>query len=163
MKPTDEQIIEEAKNQCNQTGVESFSELARKINGVNSAYGIGFIDGAVWCRTECKCDKLHLEDIGVKEIARMQEYITNLENFLWRMSMMIEGKDDGKFILRFTESDSATDFATTKIYEFIKEHNHLLEEIENLFTESDDVDDIIYSYRQIEEKIKEHMEKKEKN
>ena len=59
---------------------------------------------------------------GVKEIARMQEYITNLENFIWRMEMMIDGKDNGERILVFTEPDSATDLALTKIYEFIKEH-----------------------------------------
>lgn len=101
---------------------------------------------------------------GVNEIARMQEYITNLENFIWRIAMMIDGKDNAEFIVRFTEPNSATDFATTRIYDFIKGHieeTKLFHEIEPLLTESDDVDDIIYSYSQIEEKIKEHREKKE--
>lgn len=102
-----------------------------------------------------------LDSSGVREIARMQEYITNLENCIWRMAMFTEGKDDLQFMPMFTESGSREEFCIRKICDFIKKHNHLLEEIENLFTESDDVDDIIYSYRQIEEKIKEHMEKKE--
>ena len=59
---------------------------------------------------------------GVKEVAEMQRYIDNLENYLWRMAMFIEGKDNGATVLRFTEHDSTTDWATTKIYDFIKEH-----------------------------------------
>ena len=59
---------------------------------------------------------------GVREIAEMQRYIDNLENYLWRMFMFIKGQDDGKTVLSFTEKDSATDFATTAIYNFIKEH-----------------------------------------
>lgn len=62
MKPTDEQIVAQAKIEGERTGLEAFSELARSHNGVNSAYGMGFIDGAVWCRDymrykewKCKC------------------------------------------------------------------------------------------------------------
>jgi hypothetical protein len=40
--------------------------------------------------------------------------------------------------------------------EFIK-----IEEIESLLTQSDDVDDIVYSYHQIESKINEYKEEKE--
>lgn len=59
---------------------------------------------------------------GVKEIAEMQRYIDNLENYLWRMFMLIKGQDDGKTVLKFTEKDSTTELATTAIYNFIKEH-----------------------------------------
>lgn len=59
---------------------------------------------------------------GVKEIAEMQRYIDNLENYLWRMAMFINGKDEGKTVLDFTERGSTTYFATTEIYNFIKEH-----------------------------------------
>ena len=57
---------------------------------------------------------------GVKEIAEMQRYIDNLENYLWRMAMYIEGRDDVGMIIEFT--DGATRYATKKIYNFIKEH-----------------------------------------
>jgi hypothetical protein len=59
---------------------------------------------------------------GVKEIAEMQRYIDNLENYLWRMAMFIKGQDDVKTIVSFTEKDSMTNFATNAIYVFIKEH-----------------------------------------
>lgn len=59
---------------------------------------------------------------GVKEIAEMQRYIDNLENYLWRMAMFIKGKDDGKTVVNFTGEDSPTNFATNTIYNFIKEH-----------------------------------------
>ena len=96
---------------------------------------------------------------GVKEIAEMQRYIDNLENYLWRMAMFIEGRDDVGMIIEFTEGE--TKYATTKIYNFIKEHRGKIEEIESLLTKSDDVDDIVYSYHQIESKIKEHKEAKQ--
>lgn len=95
---------------------------------------------------------------GVKEIAAMQRYIDNLENYLWRMAMYIEGKDDVGIIIEFTEGE--TKYATTKIYDFIKEQKGKIEEIESSLTQSDDVDDIVYSYHQIESKIKEHKEEK---
>lgn len=57
---------------------------------------------------------------GVKEIAEMQRYIDNLENYLWRMAMMIDGMDNGGAIIEFTEGTAK--YATTKIYNFIKEH-----------------------------------------
>lgn len=98
---------------------------------------------------------------GVKEIAEMQRYIDNMENYLWRMAMFIKGQDDGRTVLDFTERGSATNFATTAIYDFIKEHRGKIEEIESLLTQSDDVDDIVYSYHQIEGKIKEHKEAKQ--
>ena len=63
-----------------------------------------------------------LDASGVKEIAEMQRYIDNLENYLWRMAMFIKGQDDGKTVLSFTENDSPTNFATNTIYNFIKEH-----------------------------------------
>ena len=59
---------------------------------------------------------------GVREIARMQEYITNLENCLWRMAMCTEGKDDLQFMPMFTETGSREEFCIIKICDFIKEH-----------------------------------------
>lgn len=97
---------------------------------------------------------------GVREIAKMQRYIDNLENYLWRMAMFIKGRDNWKTVLDFTENGSATNFATTAIYNFIKEHKGKIEEIESLLTQSDDVDDIVYSYHQIESKINEYKEEK---
>jgi hypothetical protein len=99
-----------------------------------------------------------LDASGVKEIAEMQRYIDNLENYLWRMFMFIKGQDDGKTVLAFTEKDSTTHFATTEIYNFIKGRKGKIEEIESLLTQSDDVDDIVYSYHQIESKINEYKE-----
>ena len=61
-----------------------------------------------------------LDASGVKEIAEMQRYIDNLENYLWRMAMFIEGRDDVGVIVEFTEG--VTQYATAKIYDFIKEH-----------------------------------------
>ena len=59
---------------------------------------------------------------GVREIARMQEYITDLENCLWKMAMCTEGKDDLRFMPMFTERGSREEFCIRKICEFIKEH-----------------------------------------
>ena len=59
---------------------------------------------------------------GVKEIADMQRYIDNLENYLWRMFMFIKGQDDGRTIMQFTEKDSPTRWAVEEIYDFIKKH-----------------------------------------
>ena len=67
-------------------------------------------------RKQAKC----LDASGVKAIADMQGYITELENYLWRMAMMIGGMDNGGAIIEFTEG--TTKYATTKIYNFIKEH-----------------------------------------
>lgn len=48
---TDEQIVEAARIAGQKEG---FGELvhSRKSRGVNSAYGIGFIEGAVWARDQ---------------------------------------------------------------------------------------------------------------
>ena len=67
-------------------------------------------------RKQAKC----LDASGVKAIADMQGYITELENYLWRMAMYIEGRDDVGMIIEFT--DGATRYATKKIYNFINEH-----------------------------------------
>ena len=58
---------------------------------------------------------------GVKEIADMQCYIDHLEDFIWRMAMCIEGKDDCKFIAQFGRNDKAG-YATGRIYDFIIKH-----------------------------------------
>lgn len=48
---TDDQIVEAARLAGQK---EEFGELvrSRKSRGVNSAYGIGFIEGAVWAREQ---------------------------------------------------------------------------------------------------------------
>lgn len=51
MRPTDEDIVSAAKT----TGAEKgfcYLVQSRKSSGVNSPYGIGFIEGAVWCRRQ---------------------------------------------------------------------------------------------------------------
>lgn len=70
-----------------------------------------------------------LDASGVKEIARMQDYITNLENCIWRMAMATEGKDDLSSMPIFTESGSREEFSIRKIYDFIKEHKVRRDEI----------------------------------
>ena len=95
---------------------------------------------------------------GVKEIAEMQWKIDKLEDAIKRLHFCILGLDDmNSYVLT---GDSIVDFDLKKIYDFIKEHKGNIEEIESLLTQSDDVDDIVYSYHQIEGKIKE-LEKKE--
>lgn len=95
---------------------------------------------------------------GVKEIAEMQWKIDKLEDAIKRLHFCILGQDDMKsYVLT---GDSFVDFALEKIYKFIKGHKGKIEEIESLLTQSDDVDDIVYSYHQIESKIKEHKEEK---
>lgn len=59
---------------------------------------------------------------GVKEIAKMQRYIDDLENCFWCFAMTIDGKDNAKTVIKFTEKDSVTEWAVEKIYNFIKEH-----------------------------------------
>ena len=52
MKPTDEEIVNAAKSKGEERSPECFCDLvhSKKSRGVNSAFGIGFIEGAVWCR-----------------------------------------------------------------------------------------------------------------
>lgn len=69
-----------------------------------------------------------LDASGVQEIARMQEYITNLENCFWSLAMTIDGKDNANTVIKFTEKDSCTEWAVNKIYEFVKEHREKKEE-----------------------------------
>lgn len=59
---------------------------------------------------------------GVQAIADMQRYISDLENFIWRMSMLIDGRDTAESILEFAEEGSATHFAAGKIHKFLIEH-----------------------------------------
>lgn len=59
---------------------------------------------------------------GVKEIAEMQRYIDSLENYLWSMAMFIDGKDNAKTVIKFSEKGSVTEWAVEKIYGFVKEH-----------------------------------------
>ena len=64
---------------------------------------------------------------GVKEIAEMQRYIDNLEDFIWRMAMCIRGIDDGKTIVQFSKN-TKVEFATTDIWEFIMKHREKKDE-----------------------------------
>lgn len=56
---------------------------------------------------------------GVREIAEMQRYIDDLENFLYRMAQCIEGRDHCPHIIKFTESGTITEYSANKIYDFI--------------------------------------------
>lgn len=59
---------------------------------------------------------------GVKEIANMQIRIDNLENAMWRLAMMAEGKDDCRTLHRFAEKGDLVDIAMDSLYDFIKKH-----------------------------------------
>lgn len=59
---------------------------------------------------------------GVKEIASMQNRIDDLENALWRLAMMTEGKDDCRSLVKFTDVGSIVEVAMEKLYDFIKKH-----------------------------------------
>lgn len=59
---------------------------------------------------------------GVKEIASMQNRIDDMENALWRLAMMTEGKDDCRSLVKFTDVGSIVEVAMEKLYDFIKKH-----------------------------------------
>ena len=59
---------------------------------------------------------------GVKEIADMQRRIENLENAMWRLAMMAEGKDDCRTLHRFADRGDIVDVAMERLYDFIKKH-----------------------------------------
>lgn len=59
---------------------------------------------------------------GVKEIASMQNRIDDLENALWRLAMMTEGKDDCRSLVKFTDVGSIVEVAMEKLCDFIKKH-----------------------------------------
>ena len=65
---------------------------------------------------------------GVNEIARMQEYITNLKDCLWWLATFTECKENIEFMPMFTESGSREEFCIRRIYDFIKEHRGNKEE-----------------------------------
>ena len=60
-----------------------------------------------------------LDASGVKEIAAMQARLDEIENPVWRLSQMVNGRDDGRSIICLT--DKRMDYATNVIYKFIKE------------------------------------------
>lgn len=59
---------------------------------------------------------------GVKEIASMQNRIDDLENALWRLAMMTEGKDDCRSLVKFTDVGSIVEVAMEKLFDFIEKH-----------------------------------------
>lgn len=59
---------------------------------------------------------------AVKEIASMQNRIDDMENALWRLAMMTEGKDDCRSLVKFTDVGSIVEVAMEKLYDFIKKH-----------------------------------------
>lgn len=59
---------------------------------------------------------------GVKEIADMQSRIENLENAIWRLAMMAEGRDDCRSLIKFTDRGEIADTAMKMLYDFIKKH-----------------------------------------
>lgn len=52
----------------------------------------------------------------------MQNRIDDLENALWRLAMMTEGKDDCRSLVKFTDVGSIVEVAMEKLYDFIKKH-----------------------------------------
>lgn len=63
-----------------------------------------------------------LDASAVKEIASMQNRIDDMENALWRLAMMTEGKDDCRSLVKFTDVGSIVEVAMEKLYDFIKKH-----------------------------------------
>ena len=63
-----------------------------------------------------------IDAIGVKEIADMQRRIDNLENTMWRLSRMCEGRDDCHSLIWFADGDDIVDFAMKTLYDFIEKH-----------------------------------------
>ena len=103
-------------DQCKCPSCGADLEITAVFNGIGDA--ISITTTAIEKRKKFES----IDASGVKEIAEMQRYIDNLENYLWRMAMFIKGRDDGKTVLDFTERGSTTNFATTEIYNFIKGH-----------------------------------------
>ena len=66
--------------------------------------------------------KTSLSAGAVKEIASMQNHIDDMENALWRLAMMTEGKDDCRSLVKFTDVGSIVEVAMEKLYDFIKKH-----------------------------------------
>ena len=63
-----------------------------------------------------------LDASAVKEIASMQNRIDDVENALWRLAMMTEGRDDCRSLVKFTDVGSIVEVAMEKLYDFIKKH-----------------------------------------
>lgn len=63
-----------------------------------------------------------LDASAVKEIASMQNRIDDVENALWRLAMMAEGKDDCRSLLKFAGNDEVVGIAIDKLFDFIEKH-----------------------------------------
>ena len=59
---------------------------------------------------------------AVKEIASMQSRIDDMENALWRLAMMTEGKDDCRSLLKFADNCEIVSIAIDKLFDFIEKH-----------------------------------------
>lgn len=59
---------------------------------------------------------------AVKEIASMQNRIDDLENALWRLAMMTDGRDDCRSLLKFAGSGEIVSIAIDKLFDFIEKH-----------------------------------------
>ncbi len=66
--------------------------------------------------------KTSLSAGAVKEIASMQNRIDDLENALWRLAMMTEGRDDCRSLLKFAGNDEMVSIAIDKLFDFIEKH-----------------------------------------
>lgn len=71
---TDEQIVEAAKSAEKETG---FGELvhSKVSRGVNSAYGIGFLEGAEWTREQMMKDSVEIQILTTSFINLPKEYL----------------------------------------------------------------------------------------
>lgn len=63
-----------------------------------------------------------LDASAVKEIASMQNRIDDVENALWRLAMMTDGKDDCRSLLKFAENGDVVSIAIDKLFDFIEKH-----------------------------------------
>lgn len=63
-----------------------------------------------------------LDASAVKEIASMQNRIDDVENALWRLAMMTEGRDDCRSLLKFAGNGDMVSIAIDKLFDFIEKH-----------------------------------------
>lgn len=63
-----------------------------------------------------------LDASAVKEIASMQNRIDDVENALWRLAMMTEGRDDCRSLLKFAGNGEIVSIAIDRLFDFIEKH-----------------------------------------
>lgn len=72
----EKQIVEKAKQRENESG---FSDFVHRVRGVNSAYGIGFLEGAVWSDEKPKEGLVDIDNvINILKTIDYKNYISSI-------------------------------------------------------------------------------------